>query len=325
MNVAIVGSRSFPQLKLVEWFIRDLPRGITIISGGAKGVDAAAEEAAKSAGFAVDIKLPDLTGCATRSDFTERYYARNQRIVDDAHLIVAFTEKDNGGTWDTIKRARKAGKPVKIIRPSNLFPSTEDEQNPLKGGQNALKDEQSALSDEQDNLLEVHRHSDAYQIKRASLGSYALRRKGNIQTEEWADFIVKKDNDPNALAQIIAPAMIEFFRKNNRFGIIHGITTAPRSIRNIEKTHVMDLSARAVADALGCRYFKAFEPWTKTSRGRFAKHGDITVTKEVSEFVGKVVWVLDDVFTTGYTMQKAVQGLMALEIHAHGLVYVYMA
>ncbi len=47
MKVGIVGSRTFPQLKLVEWFIRDMPQGVTIVSGGAKGVDSAAVEYAR--------------------------------------------------------------------------------------------------------------------------------------------------------------------------------------------------------------------------------------------------------------------------------------
>ncbi len=42
-------------------------------------------------------------------------------------MVVAFTEKDHSSTWDTIKRAVKANKPVKIIRPSLFFPG-ENEQ-----------------------------------------------------------------------------------------------------------------------------------------------------------------------------------------------------
>lgn len=36
MKIGIVGSRSFPQSKLVNWFVDDLPMGVTIVSGGAK-------------------------------------------------------------------------------------------------------------------------------------------------------------------------------------------------------------------------------------------------------------------------------------------------
>jgi hypothetical protein len=45
----------------------------------------------------------------------DRYYARNQRIVDDSDLIVAFVAPDRtGGTEDTIRRAKRAGKPVEV-------------------------------------------------------------------------------------------------------------------------------------------------------------------------------------------------------------------
>jgi predicted Rossmann fold nucleotide-binding protein DprA/Smf involved in DNA uptake len=47
MRIGIVGSREFPQLKLVDFFINDLPMGVTIVSGGAKGVDSYAVDYAK--------------------------------------------------------------------------------------------------------------------------------------------------------------------------------------------------------------------------------------------------------------------------------------
>lgn len=77
MKIGIVGSRTFPQLKLIEWFIKDLPLGVTIISGGARGVDQAAAEAARNRGLAVIEYFPQLDGCTHRHEFTERYYDRN--------------------------------------------------------------------------------------------------------------------------------------------------------------------------------------------------------------------------------------------------------
>ena len=68
-----------------------------------------------------------------------------------------------------------------------------------------------------------------------------------------------------------------------------------------------------------------FAPWEKSSRGRHARHGEIEVLTEVAKYFGKVVWVLDDVTCTNYTLRSAVQAVLALEIHAHGLAYVLMA
>lgn len=47
MRIGIIGSREFPQLKLIEFFINDLPKGVTIVSGGAKGTDSYAIDCAK--------------------------------------------------------------------------------------------------------------------------------------------------------------------------------------------------------------------------------------------------------------------------------------
>ncbi|MBN1604611.1 MAG: DUF2493 domain-containing protein [Chitinispirillaceae bacterium] len=318
MKIAIVGSRSFPQLKLIEWFVNDLPLGVVIVSGGAMGVDKAAEEFAKNRGLEFVEFLPDLTGCSARHEFTEKYYERNQKIVDHSDLIVAFTEKEHGGTWDTIKRARKANKPVKIIRPSLLFPGDTKEE-PVD----------ETIQEEQETDTESREHNKKgrgpFQIKRVSLGSYALRRKLYITTEEWADIVVMKDNSPDELSEKMFPAFVNFFKNSKHFGFIHAITVPPRSIRNIDKKHVMDILAQKVANEFGCDFVRMFEPWEKNSRGRFAKHGEIKVLPEVSKYIGKVIWVLDDVTTTKFTLRAAVQSLMSLEIHAHGLAYVLMA
>jgi hypothetical protein len=299
----------------VEWFIRDIPDGVTIVSGGAVGVDKAAEEYAKRRGLPTSIYLPDLAGCIEKKDFTLRYYARNQQIVDDCDLLVAFTEKDYGGTWDTIKRARAAGKPVKIIKPSVFFPPEEAEEQ-----KEEPEIQQTSLFDDVPS-----KGAGPFQIKRVSLGSYALRRKSYISSEEWAGFVTQKETDPEGLTEQVSAKFIDYFAKNKRFGFIHAITVPPRSIRNLEKPNLMDMVSQRVADELGVEWVRMFEPWEKSKRGRFATYGTIKVLPEVSRFVGKVVWVLDDVTTTNFTLRSAVQSLIALEIHAHGLAYVVMA
>ena len=315
MKIGIVGSRTFPQLKLIEWYIRDLPEGVTIISGGAKGVDKAAEEYARRRGLEVIVKLPNLDGCEKRFEYTERYYDRNQEIVNSSDLIVAFTEKDKGGTWDTIKRAHKAGKPVKIIRPSTMFPG--------EAGKDTLNtpEEDPEAEEEKESI----KGRGPFQIRRASLGSYALRRKCHIDGVEWAGIVADKESAPEKLADKITPAMLDFFNKNNSLGYIHAVTIPPRSKRNLGTVHPMEIVAERIAAELSCEWVKMFEPWTKSTRGRFAKHGEIKILPGVADYIGKVVWVLDDIYTTGFTMRAAVQALMSLEIHAHGLAYVYMA
>ena len=308
MKIGIIGSREFPQLKLVQWFINDLPKGVTVISGGARGVDGAAAEHARKCGLDVQECLPDLAGCNERHEYTQRYYERNQKIVDDCDMVVAFTEKDHGGTWDTIKRAIKANKPVKIIRPSLFFP-----------GENEQGENRAEESGEPEGR---QIGKGPFQIKRVSLGSYALRLKRYMEPTEWAAFIVDKENNPEALAARLAPYFIKFFEANNRFGTVHAITMAPRSIRNQDKPHVMDFVCKKIAEHFSFEYSLMFKAWDKKSRGRFAAHPDIEVLPGVEKWIGKVVFVLDDVSTTNFTLQAAVRALTALEVHAHGIAYV---
>jgi hypothetical protein len=308
MKIGVVGSREFPQLKLVQWFINDLPKGVTVISGGARGVDGAAVEQARKNGLEVQECLPDLTGCTERHEYTQRYHDRNQKIVDQSDMIVAFTEKDHGGTWDSIKRAVKANKPVKIIRPSLFFP-----------GENEQPENDTEEPEETENR---QIGKGPFHLKRVSLGSFALRLKRYMPTGEWAEFVVDKGEHPEALAERIAPYFIKFFEANNRFGTVHAITMAPRSIRNQEKPHVMDFVCKKISEHFNFEYSLMFAAWDKKSRGRFANHPDIAVLPGVEKWIGKVLFVLDDVTTTNFTLQASVRALTALEIHAHGVCYV---
>ena len=315
MRVGIVGSRTFPQLKLVEWFVRDLPGAVNVISGGAKGVDAYATECAKARGLPVRVHAPNLDGCKERHEYSQRYYERNQRIVDDCDLLVAFTEKDYGGTWDTIKRARVAGVPVKIIKPSAFFPGLDDVT------QNASSVDSSNDSEPNDEQGTSPKGSGPFALKRISLGSYALRRKCYLSPEDWANFLVMKEHDAEGLAEIMLPHFVKFFSHNKRFGWLDALTMAPRSKRNLDRPHVMEILGHRLATDLSVPFFIAFEPSEKSTRGGFAKHGEICVTPDVSRYVNKVLWVLDDVTTTNKTLGASVQALTSLEIHAHGLAY----
>ena len=115
MRVGVVGSRSRTDREAVDALIAELAHGAVVVSGGAQGPDQWAEEAARARGLAVAVHKPDLVGAVTRWQITDRYYARNQRIVDDSDMLVAFVAPDRtGGTEDTIRRATRAGKPVTI-------------------------------------------------------------------------------------------------------------------------------------------------------------------------------------------------------------------
>jgi hypothetical protein len=115
MKVAIVGSRRRADRDAVEACVAELPIGTIVVSGGAKGPDSWAEAAARARGLPVIVHRPLLAGVTWRFDAAERYYGRNQRIVDGCDRVIAFAAPDRkGGTEDTIRRALRAGKPVDL-------------------------------------------------------------------------------------------------------------------------------------------------------------------------------------------------------------------
>src|SRR5690242_862360 len=113
MRVGIVGSRRRTDREAIEAAVAELPLGAVVVTGGAAGPDSWGEHAARARGLEVVVHRPDLDGVRARWEAAERHYARNQRIVDDADLIIAFVAPDRtGGTEDAIRRAVRAGKLV---------------------------------------------------------------------------------------------------------------------------------------------------------------------------------------------------------------------
>ena len=115
MRIGIVGSRRRTDRETVEACITELTPDTVVVTGGARGPDRWAEQAARARGLGVVVHKPDLGLASTRRQATKRYYARNQAIVDDSDRIIAFIAPDRtGGTEDTIRRAERAGKPVEV-------------------------------------------------------------------------------------------------------------------------------------------------------------------------------------------------------------------
>ena len=111
----MVGSRRRTDRETIEAAVGGLPPGTVVVTGGAEGPDRWAEHAARTSGLEVTVHRPELHGVRARWQAAERFYARNQRIVDDSDLVIAFVAPDRtGGTEDTIRRAVRAGKPVEV-------------------------------------------------------------------------------------------------------------------------------------------------------------------------------------------------------------------
>jgi hypothetical protein len=109
MKTAIIGSRSIEDYALLLQAVAGLT--ITeVISGGATGVDKMAERYAKEMGLPLTIIRPDWY------KGKEAGPMRNQKIVEAADQVLALWDGKSKGTTDTIRRTKKAGKPLKVCQ-----------------------------------------------------------------------------------------------------------------------------------------------------------------------------------------------------------------
>jgi predicted Rossmann fold nucleotide-binding protein DprA/Smf involved in DNA uptake len=110
MRVAIVGSRRFASPMRVTEYVMALPKGASIITGSASGVDAAATRAAREKGIPVQVVPASFDELADPA----KSAARNQRLVDACDVLVAFWDGASKGTRTTVERALDTGKEVHV-------------------------------------------------------------------------------------------------------------------------------------------------------------------------------------------------------------------
>ena len=110
LRIAIVGSREFGNLKLVENFVKHLPENCLIVSGGANGVDKCAENIASMCSVPTKIYKPDWKTLGKAAGFI-----RNEKIVDDCDICVAFWDLKSHGTLNSINWAKKKNKLLIVI------------------------------------------------------------------------------------------------------------------------------------------------------------------------------------------------------------------
>ncbi len=112
MRLAIVGGRDFNDSALLASIIHNFtsPHFFRhIISGGAKGADSLGAEFARHNGLKLTV-FPAEWGKFGKS----AGFLRNQTIVDNCDMILAFWDGVSQGTADTIAKAKKAKKPTFI-------------------------------------------------------------------------------------------------------------------------------------------------------------------------------------------------------------------
>ena len=110
MKLAVVGTRN-PKITYAEFCrIIDTIECETIVSGGAKGIDTFAKEYALEKRISLIECVPNYSKYGKQAPMI-----RNQAIIDAADMVIAFPSEESKGTYDSIKKAVRSNKPLKII------------------------------------------------------------------------------------------------------------------------------------------------------------------------------------------------------------------
>lgn len=109
MIIAVIGSRNFSNFELLSKEFQSFSPSC-IISGGANGADRLAAQYANLHNIPLKEIKPDYKKYGRPAPLI-----RNSQIIREADFILAFWDDESRGTLDTLLKAKKAGKPYKII------------------------------------------------------------------------------------------------------------------------------------------------------------------------------------------------------------------
>ena len=110
MKVLVCGSRSWDDWLAVAERLGRLPRGTTVIHGGARGADQIAARCASRLGLRIEEFLPDW------SNGKRAGLDRNLVMLDQQpDLVIAFWDGRSTGTTHTIAEASKRGIPAEVF------------------------------------------------------------------------------------------------------------------------------------------------------------------------------------------------------------------
>lgn len=109
----VCGSRSVtPHTSEIRSRLLTLGDRITVVSGGARGADAAAEECAREYGFDLEVHPADWTRYGKRAGFI-----RNVEMLDSGvDCVLAFWDGESRGTAHTVAQAKRRGIKVWVVR-----------------------------------------------------------------------------------------------------------------------------------------------------------------------------------------------------------------
>ena len=109
-KLAIIGSRTFNDQKLFDKTLAFLPKPVMIVSGGAKGADSFGAQYAADNNIPALIHSPDWEKHGKAAGFI-----RNEFIVRDCDVVLAFWDGKSNGTRDSLNHAKKLKKPTIIV------------------------------------------------------------------------------------------------------------------------------------------------------------------------------------------------------------------
>ncbi|ARF12205.1 protein of unknown function DUF2493 [Klosneuvirus KNV1] len=114
VHLGIVGYRGFTDYEkfsqLVDEYIEEIGSPEFIISGGAKGTDTMAEKYAQDHNIQTKIFKPDWEKHGKGAGIM-----RNTDIIQNSTHVIAFLSQKSIGTIDSINKAKKFNKLLKII------------------------------------------------------------------------------------------------------------------------------------------------------------------------------------------------------------------
>lgn len=126
MKVAVIGSRTFADRDLLFSTLDEIGGKTVIVSGGAPGADRLGERYADAKGLLKEIYKADWNNLAhpeavVRFKHGRKYdanagFRRNELIIDNADLVVAFWDGNSKGTKHALDYAGTRGKKIKIVK-----------------------------------------------------------------------------------------------------------------------------------------------------------------------------------------------------------------
>lgn len=103
MKIAVIGSRNYKNINLLDEVLYGfISREDVIITGGAEGVDKHVMDFAKKEGIELEVFYPDWDKYGKAAG-----PIRNELIIKDSDLVLAFWDGESKGTKNSIDLALK--------------------------------------------------------------------------------------------------------------------------------------------------------------------------------------------------------------------------